>query len=299
MNNRTLLTLGHGYVASALARALAPEGWKIFGFTRSPEKQALIAATGGTPVLWNTAAVRQHVSSASHILVSAQPDTLKGDPVLAALCSDAAATLAGGPAWIGYLSTTSVYGDSQGQWIDEDTPPCPGTSRGVMRLACEQLWRETGHPGLHIFRVAGIYGPGRNPFAKLRTGTARRIIKPGQVFSRIHVDDMVSALKASMARRGGATYNLCDNEPAPPEDVIAFAARLLGVPVPPAIPWNEADLSPMARSFYSESKRVDNRRLREELGVKLRYPDYRAGLCAILAKEQMKEPTPTTAQPRQ
>ena len=173
--------------------------------------------------------------------------------------------------------------------MDEDAPLAAATARGRARIAAEAGWRALadahGLP-LHIFRLAGIYGPGRGPFRKIRAGTARRIVKPGQVFSRIHVEDIAETLLASIARPDpGAIYNVCDNEPAPPQDVIAHAATLLNQPPPPEVAYEDADLSPMARSFYAESKRVSNRRLREELGVALRYPDYRAGLAAVLAAE--------------
>ncbi len=192
-------------------------------------------------------------------------------------------------AWLGYLSTTGVYGDHQGGWVGESTPLAPSTRRGRWRMEAEAAWQalaaETGLP-LHIFRLAGIYGPGRGPFEKVRQGTARRIIKPGQVFSRIHVEDIAQVLEASIARPNpGAAYNLCDDDPAPPEDVIAHAAELLGLPVPPAIPFDEAEMTPMARSFYAESKRVRNDRIKKELGVDLLYPDYRSGLAALLAEE--------------
>ncbi|MEM8801568.1 MAG: SDR family NAD(P)-dependent oxidoreductase, partial [Pseudomonadota bacterium] len=157
--------------------------------------------------------------------------------------------------------------------------------RGQARVEAEAAWQALGLP-LHIFRLAGIYGPGRGPFAKVRNGTARRIIKENQVFSRTHVEDIASVLEASIAKPNpGAAYNVCDDDPAPPQDVIAHAAELLGLQLPPAIPFEEAEMTPMARSFYAESKRVRNTRIKEELGVKLRYPDYRSGLAAQLAAE--------------
>lgn len=228
------------------------------------------------------------MARATHLLVSIAP-TEAGDPVLNNLRSQIAAA-ASHLEWVGYLSTTGVYGDHQGGWVDETTPLTPATQRGAMRVAAEAAWQalaaETGL-ALHIFRLAGIYGPGRGPFAKVRAGTARRIIKPGQVFSRIHVEDIVQTLRASINRPNpGAIYNLCDDDPAPPEDVIAHAAELLGLPLPAAVDFNDADLSPMARSFYAESKRVRNDRIKTELGVKLRYPSYREGLAAMLQVEQ-------------
>ena len=171
--------------------------------------------------------------------------------------------------------------------MTEDTPLDPATRRGQLRVEAETAWAAGPGLPLHIFRLAGIYGPGRGPFAKLRKGTARRIIKPNQVFSRIHVEDIAQVLRTSIARPNpGAAYNLCDNAPAPPQDVIACAAEMLGMPIPPEVPFEEADLSPMARSFYGESKRVCNARIKEELGVTLRHPDYQSALAAILAAEQ-------------
>jgi nucleoside-diphosphate-sugar epimerase len=190
-------------------------------------------------------------------------------------------------AWVGYLSTTGVYGDRDGGWVDETSELRPSGARGRRRVAAEtawlDLWRDRGVP-VHIFRLAGIYGPGRSPFDALRAGTAKRIVKPGQVFSRIHVDDLASVLLSSIARpRPGAVYNVCDDEPASPADVVAHAAQLLGAPPPPLVSFDEAALSPMARSFYADNKRVSNALIKTELGVRLRYPDYRAGLAAILA----------------
>lgn len=280
---KTLLSLGHGYSAAALAQRLLPLGWRVLGTTRSPEKAAQIADTGVEPVLWEKTPLVRALSDASHVLASAAPGS-SGDPALA-LIGREISEAAGRLDWVGYLSTTGVYGDHKGDWVTEDTPLAPATARGHARAAAERAWSDLGLP-LHIFRLAGIYGPGRGPFAKVRAGTARRIIKPGQVFSRIHVDDIAQVLHASIkAPCPGRIYNVCDNDPAPPQDVIAEAARLLGMPVPAAVDFDTVELSPMARSFYSESKRVSNARIRDELGVNLLYPDYRTGLRAVLAAE--------------
>ncbi|MEM9148233.1 MAG: SDR family oxidoreductase [Pseudomonadota bacterium] len=283
----TLLSFGHGYSARALAERLLPQDWHVIGTTRSDERAAEIRATGAEAALWPGSEIGPLLHQASHVLTSVSPDE-DGDPVLRA-CAPMLAAEASRLSWVGYLSTTGVYGDREGGWVDEESACTPATRRGTWRLRAEEAWRalatESGLP-LHIFRIAGIYGPGRGPFAKVRAGTARRIIKPGQVFSRIHVDDIASALHASIARpRPGGVYNLCDDLPAPPEDVITHAAQLLGVPPPEEVPIEQADLSPMARSFYAESKRVSNGRLREELGVDLRYPTYVEGLAAILETE--------------
>lgn len=274
----TLLSLGHGYSAQALAKRLLPLGWRVIGTTRRAETAAALTAAGIEPVIW-PADLAGAVKEATHILASAAPDG-NGDPFLAvareALCSAA-------PKWVGYLSTTGVYGDHDGNWVDETAALTPGTVRGKQRVLAETQWQQTGLP-VHVFRLAGIYGPGRGPFEKVRDGTARRIIKPGQVFSRIHVDDIANVLHASINRPNpGGVYNVCDDDPSPPEDVLAHAAVLLGLPVPPEVPFDQAEMTPMARSFYSENKRVRNDRIKEELGVRLIYPTYKEGLAALLA----------------
>ncbi|MCC6009139.1 MAG: SDR family oxidoreductase [Rhodobacteraceae bacterium] len=280
----TLLSIGHGYSAQALARRLRARGWQVIGTTRSADKAAKLQAAGIEPLIWPGTPLP--LSRATHVLSSVAPAE-GGDPVLAA--ESEALAQATHLRWLGYLSTTGVYGDHGGGWVDEETPLTPATARGRARVSAETGWRALaaryGLP-LHIFRLAGIYGPGRGPFEKVRNGTARAIIKPGQVFSRIHVADIAAVLEASIDRpRPGAVYNVCDDDPAPPQDVLAQAAALLDMPPPPRVAFEDADLSPMARSFYAESKRVRNDRIRTELGVKLAYPDYRTGLRAILDAE--------------
>jgi len=281
--NRHLLSFGHGYSARALAQDLLAQGWTVTGTTRSADKAETIRAAGVTPLIWPGADMTGALDSATHLLISAAPGDA-GDPVLAALRDEITARRDRFD-WVGYLSTTGVYGDHDGGWVDETSPLAPSTRRGQARVRAEADWQALGLP-LHIFRLAGIYGPGRGPFAKVREGTARRIVKPGQVFSRIHVDDIAQVLAASIARpRPGAIYNLCDDDPAPPQDVIAHAADLLGLPIPPEEDFATAEMSPMARSFYAESKKVRNDLIKSELGVTLRYPDYRAGLRALLDLE--------------
>ncbi|HEX9858781.1 MAG TPA: SDR family oxidoreductase, partial [Paracoccaceae bacterium] len=275
---RTLLSLGHGYSASALARRLIPQGWRVIGTTRSLARAEALRAQGVEPLIWPGTDLGPALAQASHLLASIAPGD-DGDPVLAAHSSQIAAA---GLRWVGYLSTTGVYGDHQGGWVDETTPLTPTTIRGHQRVLAEAQWQALPLP-LHIFRLAGIYGPGRGPFEKVRDGTARLILKPGQVFSRIHVDDIARVLEASITQPNpGAIYNVCDDDPAPPEDVIAHAASLLGLPLPTAVAYDQAEMTPLARSFYAESKRVRNDRIKAELNIKLLYPDYRSGLQALL-----------------
>ena len=274
---KTLLSIGHGYSARALARLLLPAGWRIIATTRSAAKADMLRAEGVEPIIWTGGPLP--LAEATHLLTSVAPDGA-GDPVLAAQRSAIAA--AQHLEWVGYLSTVGVYGDHGGGWVDEETPLTPSTTRGVQRVAAEAAWQALGLP-VHIFRLAGIYGPGRGPFEKVRDGTARLILKPGQVFSRIHVEDIAQVLAASIARPNpGRVYNVCDDEPSPPEDVLAYAAELLGLPRPPEVPFDPSQMTPMAASFYAENKRVRNDRIKTELGVSLRYPDYRSGLEAML-----------------
>lgn len=284
-----LFCFGLGYSTQALAHRLSARGWRISGTTRQAETCEALSAAGwevhlfyrGCPVADAAAALE----GVTHLLSSVPPDEA-GDAVLDCHGADIAALR--GVTWAGYLSTTGVYGDHQGGTVDESTERRPASQRGRRRVEAEdgwlRLWRENGLP-VHIFRLAGIYGPGRNALETVRQGRARRIHRPGQVFGRIHRDDIVQALLASMEHPNpGAAYNLADDIPAPPDEVIAYACELLGVSPPPVEEFDDIkdSLSPMARSFYGESKRVSNRRLREELGVELKWPNYRAGLVALL-----------------
>lgn len=281
-----MLIFGHGYSAGFLTPLLRADGWQVTGTTRSNLDR--VRQAGADPILWpgDEDAVRRAIAGADAILTCVAPGA-DGDPVLAAFRDDLARAR---PFWVGYLSTTGVYGDRQGGWVDEGSVLDGSGPRGQARIRAEAAWRDlaegAGLP-LHIFRLAGIYGPGRGPFEKLRNGTARRIIKPGQVFSRIHAEDIAQVLMASLAHPApGTAYNVCDDDPAPPQDVIAHASALLGLPMPPAISFEDAEMTPMARSFYGDSKRVSNRRITQDLGVRLRYPDYASGLAAILKAEK-------------
>jgi nucleoside-diphosphate-sugar epimerase len=284
MRAGTLLSFGHGYSAQALAARLIPQGWRVIGTTRSVEKLDRLAATGVEPLLWSGGDVGAALEQADAVLISAAPGP-EGDPVLAEMRADIERH-APRLGWAGYLSTTGVYGDHNGGWVDETTPLTPATARGIARVEAEAAWQIIPGLPLHIFRLAGIYGPGRGPFSKVRAGTARRIIKPGQVFSRIHVEDIAQVLEASLKQpRPGAIYNLCDDDPAPPQDVIGYAAQLLGLPEPPAEDFDTAEMTQMARSFYAESKKVRNDLIKQELGVTLQYPDYKTGLRAMMEQE--------------
>ena len=295
MNGPNLFCFGLGYSALALARRLTASGWALTGTCRSAERQDRLREAGFPAVLFdrNRPVDSAALNGVTHLLVSVPPDTA-GDPVLAVHGHDIAAMP--GLSWLGYLSTTGVYGDRGGGWVDETAPLLPTGERGRRRVAAEEgwldLWRGHGVP-VHIFRLAAIYGPGRSAFDALCAGTARRIDKPGQVFSRIHVEDLASVLTASIERpRPAAVYNVCDDDPAPPAEVVAHAAELLGLEPPPLVPLDTAGLSPLARSFYDDNKRVANRLIKTELGVALRYPDYRAGLAAILAEEACRNRRP-------
>lgn len=281
---KTLLSLGHGFSAKALTSRLIREGWTVFGTTRSEAKIPALEANGVTPLLWEKGLILQALAQADHVLISAGPNDMS-DPTLQLIGSDLAHA-ARRLSWVGYLSTTGVYGDHGGDWVDEDTPITPSTKRGKARAAAEAAWLSIPDLPVHVFRLAGIYGPGRGPFEKIRNGTAQRVIKPGQVFSRIHVEDIATVLQASIAQPNpGQIYNVCDTDPAPPQDVLTYAAKLLGLPPPPEVDFETANMRPMARSFYADSKKVRNTRILEELGVQLAYPNYHDGLRKVLKDE--------------
>ncbi|MFZ4121055.1 MAG: SDR family oxidoreductase [Caulobacterales bacterium] len=276
-----LLCFGFGYVAKALALRLGPQGWSITGTSRATAAQSLDGAQILVFPTEQPDEVKAALASATAVLMSIPPGE-GADPAFLEFSEIAGSS---SPAWVGYLSTTGVYGDRRGRWAFEDDPVTPASPEATRRAAAEALWSKGRSPA-HIFRLPGIYGPGRSPIDKLRAGSERRIDKPGQVFSRAHVDDIAAALEASIARPNpGRIYNVCDDEPAPTHEVSAFAAHLLGIEAPPLVPFDQADLSPMGRRFYSECKRVSNARLKAELGWRPKYPTYREGLKSILQAE--------------
>ena len=295
-----LFCFGLGYTALVLARRLRQEGWTVAGTCRGEDKRKALQDEGIETFLFDDgrplADPSVALAGATHLLSSIAPgrgtdgDADRVDPVLAAHDDDIAA-IKQSLRWVGYLSTTSVYGDRDGAWTDESATLGATSVRGRRRIAAEQAWqdgaaRETGVP-VHCFRLAGIYGPGRSAIDQLRHGTARRIDKPGQVFNRIHVEDIATIVQASMnSPRGGAVYNCADDDPAPSHEVVAHAAGLLGIAPPPLVPFDQAELSPMGRSFYAENKRTDNGLIKRELGVRLAHPTYREGLRAQLAGEK-------------
>ncbi|MAZ34122.1 MAG: NAD(P)-dependent oxidoreductase [Thalassospira sp.] len=281
-----LFCFGLGFSARLVANHLREEGWKIAGTTRSAEKADALRVQGIEPHIFSddvpVADIRDALKGVTHVLISVPPGG-NGDPVLAHHAGDLAALPSG--TWIGYLSTTGVYGDRDGAIVTEEDDLIPSGKRGRRRVAAEKGWFDLGQRhGLCVqsFRLAGIYGPGRNALETVRSGRARRVVKPGQVFSRIHVEDIAQTVLASIrCPNPGAAYNVCDDDAAPPQDVIAYACGLLGMDPPTEEDFETANLSPMAASFYEDNKRVANDRIKSELGVKLRFADYKAGLLAL------------------
>jgi nucleoside-diphosphate-sugar epimerase len=281
-----LFCFGLGYSATALARRITPKGWHIAGTTTDAAKADALARQGYSVFLFdgrtrNDEAAKA-LASATHVLLSIPPDAV-GDPALRRYADAIASSKT--ISWIGYLSSVGVYGNANGGWVDEATPPNPRTTRGMRRWHAENAWLDFGKKNgktVVIFRLPGIYGPGRSAIDQLRAGTARRIIKAGQIFNRIHVEDIAGAVEAALSIGPGAhVFNITDDLPSPPQDVIAYGAELLGLPCPPGIDAAEADLSATARSFYVESKKVSNKRMKAELGFSPAYPTYVEGLQAI------------------
>ncbi len=282
-----LFVFGLGYSATAFARAVTGQGGSVTGTSRDPAHVAALADQGISAIAFDgtgsAGGIAEALGAATHLLVSVPPAE-EGDPVL--LHHSAEILASRSLRWIGYLSTVGVYGNYGGAWVTERTTPHASSGRSLRRLAAERAWTALAQEGrvpLAIFRLAGIYGPGRNAFVNLAEGKAKRIVKPGQVFNRIHVADIVGALSLGLERNAAGLFNLADDEPAPPQDVVTHAAGLMGVAPPPEVAFEVADLTPMARSFYGENKRVSNRRIKRELGLALRYPTYRDGLDGALA----------------
>lgn len=289
--NRKLIVFGLGYCGVAVASAAAAAGWTVGGTLRTPRSDGSSDLAGVNVLAFDAA--EPALTGVTHLLATAPPDE-QGDPVLAGY----APAIAAAPAlrWIGYLSSTGVYGDRGGAWVDEDTPPKPGSDRSRRRVAAEEQWRGlAGRCAVDIFRLAGIYGPGRSPFDSLRAGTARRVSKPGQMFGRIHRDDIAAAVLAAMHQDRSGTVrvlNLADGEPAENSAVIKEAARLLGMPPPPVLPYEEAmqRMTEMGRSFWAENRRVASAKTQAALGLRWRYPTYREGLRAVLLQKAVEGP---------
>ncbi len=280
-----LFIFGLGYSGLEIAKLARSAGWSVGGTVTTADKAAQLGREGIDAHAFDGSAPLSvgSLASATHVVCSIAPGTA-GDPVLQR-CADRL----GQAKWLGYLSTTGVYGDRGGEWVDETDEPRPVQPRSIERLATERAWQALGQKigsAVDVFRLPGIYGPGRSAVDQVKAGTARRIDKPGQVFSRIHIEDIAATVVAALNRPSrGAIYNVTDDLPASSSELIAYACELLGKPVPPAIPWHEIEptMSAMARSFYSENRKVRNDRLKRELGVVLRYPTYREGLRAIAA----------------
>lgn len=284
MKNKTLFCIGYGYVAKTLATRLGAEGWRAAGTTRHDDKIPALERDGVGAHLWKPGDFNPAwLDGAEALLISTPPED-DGCPAFLQ-ASQAIADRRKDIEWIGYLSTNGVYGDHDGAWVDETSALKPTTDRAKRRVRAEKAWLELAAQKdlpLTVFRLPGIYGPGRSVIDSVRAGIAKRIYKKGQVFSRMHVNDIASALIASMIAPGEHNlYNLADDEPAPPQDVIEYACALLGAEPPPLVPIEKADLSPMARSFYTDNKRVSNKRMKGALLPALSYPTYREGLKAV------------------
>jgi nucleoside-diphosphate-sugar epimerase len=285
MTDSNLFIFGMGFSGLATARRVRGDYASIGATVRTEAKAAELRAEGIDAHVFDGETASEDlvaaVKRATHVVQSIPPGT-SGDPVITLLRD--ALLQATDLAWIGYLSTVGVYGDHQGGWVDEATEPNPLSGRSVERVRAEAEWRilgdERGIP-VALLRLSGIYGPGRNALVQLAEGTARRLVKPGQIFNRIHVADIATAVAAAAAQKASGVFNVTDDEPAPPQDVVAYAAELAGYPLPPEIDFATADLPPMVRSFYGENKRVGNRRLAADLGVALAYPTYREGIAAL------------------
>ncbi|HWT61432.1 MAG TPA: SDR family oxidoreductase [Ochrobactrum sp.] len=280
-----IFLFGAGYSARAFSRLMTGEAERIDGTTRNEQNFPTLEKAGIAPIIFDgeTASpeLLDRLAKSTHVVISISPRE-SGDPSLA-IVEEALRRPDNTIRWIGYLSTVGVYGNHDGNWIDETAPCEPTSRRSLERVEAEKAWdalsTQHGTP-VALLRLSGIYGPGRNAFINLERGTARRIIKEGQVFNRIHVDDIAGSLRFLAGTNTGGAFNITDNEPAPPQDVVVYAAELMGVAPPPEVPFEEADMTPMARSFYGENKRVSNQRIKD-LGYEFTYPDYRTAFSAM------------------
>lgn len=286
MSTKTLLCIGYGYTAKAFAKRLRADGWSVIGTTRDPGKAHDIKDDDALPLVLskeNHEAIKAALGRATAILISSPPGD-DGCPALE-LATQFPKHIKT-TSWIGYLSSNGVYGDHDGAWVNEETTPTPTSARGKRRLAAENDWlafAQTHHLNVKVFRLPGIYGPDRSAIDTVRQGKAKRIVKPGQIFNRMHVEDIATALYNSLTIKTEFTlFNLCDDVPSPPQDVVTYACELFELDPPPLIALEDADMSPMGKSFYRDNKRVRNTRMKEVLGVKLQYPDYKTGLRGIL-----------------
>jgi len=292
VNKKNLFCFGFGYTCDYLSHELmgANSDWQVFGTTRDTDKKADLRARNIKTYLFDFDTPLPDpiymLKDVTHILISTPPSD-EGDPTFMAHAHDFLSLE--NLEWIGYLSTTGSYGDRNGGWVDEQSYARPSTKRGSRRLKAEEQWLslyESDQLPVHIFRLAGIYGPGRSALDSVRSGVARRIDKPGHAFSRTHVEDIVQVLTASINNPNpGEVYNVCDDMPAPSHEVIDYACRLLGMESPPLIPYDKVDLAPITRSFYTDNKRVRNDKIKNDLGVSLKYPTYKEGLQGCLEAE--------------
>jgi nucleoside-diphosphate-sugar epimerase len=287
--HKTLFCFGLGFTGKTLGVLLRDKGWRVIGTARNQEGCEALVSEGFEAHLFTGNKPGETIDSVlatvSHVLNSIPPNE-QGDIVLRH--HGASLGQLQDLQWFGLLSTVGVYGEHYGEWVDENTKPAPIAPRSALRLKAELDWHQWGQEcGMepHIFRLPGIYGPGRNQLEALRRGKARRLNKKGQVFNRVHVQDIAQTLHASMvAPDAGHLFNVSDDQPAPPQDVVSHACELLGIEPPPEVMFEEAELTPMARSFYGECKRVRNDRIKQRLGIKLKYPTYREGLSSLLKK---------------
>lgn len=289
---KKILCFGFGYTAEALCETLNLADWRVIGTTTDPEKAEKLAEQGIEPILFDPhrplMTPYEILADVTHILISIPPQ--EGGDIVYRFHDEDIAQMKN-LEWIGYLSTTGIYGNRDGDWVSEESVPAPSSRRGSLRAMAEKQWMSLSASRdlpLHIFRLSGIYGPGRSALDNVRTGVFRRIDKPGHAFNRIHIDDIVQVLVASInaPKDNQVIYNLADDHPAPSHEVIAYACTLLGVDVPPLIPFEQADLAPMVRSFYKDNKRIKNDRIKNDLGITLFHADYKSGLSACFEAEK-------------